>query len=374
MNYPIVFYPKVVMQFCHQYPLPEATSSCATSSQLQETQQFEQPVVLLTPPQPPVVLPVKLLWLIWVFWLYGAIVLPLLAISWGWLWWEMLLIVAAYSCLIAAAYSYVFGCRQKLLSRYKQQVLEYNQQNILSQQEISQQKRLSQQEILSQQETLSNKQQEFSSFKLGKEGLQTVFKSVKIDLQHRNRSLKDLMSLRVSPNGTSQARQGVSEQRFLQYLQQYFEEVVQAAEFKIPSSQRSYSADFTVIHTPSGLGIDVEIDEPYAGKSKKPTHCCDADSDMRRNQLFLEWNWIVVRFTEKQVVQAPLSCCKFLAIAIAFVTGDRSYLKQLETEPDLLSVKPWTTREARAMAKSNYRLTYLSGFGVGSACNRVSKF
>lgn len=379
MNYPIVFYPKVVMQFCHQYPLPEATSSCATSSQLQETQQFEQPVVLLTPPQPPVVLPVKLLWLIWVFWLYGAHALGLLAISWGWLWWEVLLVVAAYSCLIAAAYSYVFGCRQKLLSRYKQQVLEYNQQEMLSQQEIlSQQKRLSQQETLSQQkslsqqEMLSNKQQEFPNFKLGKEGLQTSFKSAKLELDSRNRSLKDLMSLRVSPNGISQARQGVSEQRFLQYLQQYFEEVVQAAEFKIPSSQRSYSADFTVIHTPSGLGIDVEIDEPYAGKSKKPTHCCDADSDMRRNQLFLEWNWIVVRFTEKQVVQAPLSCCKFLAQAIAFVTGDRSYLKQLETEPDLLSVKPWTTREARAMAKRNYRLTYLPGFGVGSVCDRLS--
>ena len=379
MNYPIVFYPKVVMQFCHQYPLPEVTSSCATSSQLQETQQFGQPVVLLTPPQPPVVLPVKLLWLIWVFWLYGAIALPLLAISWGWLWWEMLLIVAAYSCLIAAAYSYVFGCRQKLLSRYKHQVLEYKQQEMLSQQEIlSQQKRLFQQETLSQQkrlsqqEMLSNKQQEFPSFKLGKEWLHTVFKSVKIDLHHRNRSLKNLMSLRVSSNGISQAQQGVSEERFLQYLQRYFEEVVQAAEFKIPSSQRSYSADFTVIHTPSGLGIDVEIDEPYAGKSKKPTHCCDADSDMRRNQLFLEWNWIVVRFTEKQVVQAPLSCCKFLAQAIAFVTGDRSYLRQLETQPDLLSVKPWTTREARAMAKSNYRLTYLSGFGVGSACDRLS--
>lgn len=369
MNYPIVFYPKVVMQFCQQYPLPEATSSCATSSQLQETQQFEQPVVLLTPPQPPVVLPVKLLWLIWVFWLYGAIALGLLAISWGWLWWEMLLVVAAYSCLIAAAYGYVFARRQKLLSRYKQQVLEYKQQEMLSQQEI-----LSQQKRLFQQETLSNKQQEFSSFKSGKEELQTVFKSAKIDLHHRNRSFKDLMSLRVTPNGISQARQGVSEQRFLQYLQQYFEEVVQAAEFKIPLSQRSYSADFIVIHTLSGLGIDVEIDEPYAGKSKKPTHCCDADRDMRRNQLFLEWNWIVVRFTEKQVVQAPLSCCKFLAQAIAFVTGDRSYLKQLETEPDLLSVKPWTTREARAMAKSNYRLTYLSGFGVGSACNRVSKF
>ena len=248
------------------------------------------------PPQPPVVLPVKWLWLIWVFWLYGAIALGLLAISWGWLWWEVLLVVAAYSCLIAAAYRYVFGCRQKLLSRYKQQVLEYKQQNILSHQPL-----------------YSNKQQEFSSFKVKKQGLQTGLKSSKLELDSRNRLLKDLMSLRVSSTGISQARQGVSEERFMQYLQQYFQEVVQAAEFKIPSSGRSYSADFTVIHTPSGIGIDVEIDEPYAGKSKKPTHCCDADRDMRRNQLFLEWNWIVVRFTEKQVVQAPLSCCKFLS-------------------------------------------------------------
>ncbi|NJK65201.1 MAG: hypothetical protein HC941_00505 [Microcoleus sp. SU_5_3] len=202
--------------------------------------------------------------------------------------------------------------------------------------------------------------------------MQTISQTVKIDLQHRNRSLKDLMSLRVSSTGISQARQGVSEERFLQYLQRYFEKVVQAAEFKIPSSRRSYSADFIVIHTLSGLGIDVEIDEPYAGKSKKPTHCCDADSDLRRNQLFLEWNWIVVRFTEKQAVQAPLSCCKFVARAIAEVTGDRSFLEQLKTEPDLLSVKPWTTREARAMAKSNYRLTYLGKFGADSVCDRVS--
>jgi hypothetical protein len=128
-----------------------------------------------------VVLPVKLLWLIWVFWLYGAIALRLLAISWGWLWWEMLLVVAAYSCLIAAAYRYVFGCRQKLLSRYKQQVLEYNQQNILSYQHL-----------------YSNKQQEFSSFKVKKQGLQTGLKSAKIELDSRNRALKDLMSLRVS--------------------------------------------------------------------------------------------------------------------------------------------------------------------------------
>ena len=349
MSYPIILYPKLIRQFCHQYPLPEVSSSCATSSPIQETQQFEQSVVLSQPPQPPVVLPVKLLWLIWVFWLYGAIALGLLTIAWGWLWWELLLVVTAYSCLIGAAYSYVFSCRQKLLSRYKQQVIEYKEQEILS-----------------------KRQQEVSSFKLGRERLQTVSKSVRNDLQYRNRLLKELMSLRVSSTGISQAQQGVSEEKFLLSLQRYFKGVVQGAEFEIPSSRRSYSADFIVMHTPSGIGIDVEIDEPYAGKSKKPTHCCDVDRDIRRNQLFLEWNWIVVRFTEKQVVQAPLSCCKFIALAIAEVTGDRSFLEQLETEPDLLSVKPWTTREARAMAKSNYRLTYLPEFGADSVGDRLS--
>ncbi|MCW6052838.1 hypothetical protein K4039_22875 [Lyngbya sp. CCAP 1446/10] len=351
MSYPIILYPKLIIEFCHQYPLPEVSSSCATSSPIQETQEFGQSVVLSQPPQPPVVLPVKLLWLIWLFWLYGAIALGLLTIAWGLLWWELLLVVTAYSCLIGAAYSYVFGCRQKLLSRYKQQVIEYKEQEILS-----------------------KRQQEVSSCKLGRERLQTVSKSVRNDLQYRNRLLKDLMSLRVSSTGISQAQQGVSEEKFLLSLQRYFEGVLQGAEFEIPLSRRSYSADFTVIHTPSGIGIDVEIDEPYAGKSKKPTHCCDVDRDLRRNQLFLEWNWIVVRFTEKQVVQAPLSCCKFIALAIAEVTGDRSFLEPLKTEPDLLSVKPWTTREARAMAKSNYRLTYLPEFGADSVGDLVSKF
>lgn len=180
-----------------------------------------------------------------------------------------------------------------------------------------------------------------------------------IDSKSRCQLLSDLMSNRVNPIGHSQARQGVSEGEFLRYLQCYFPSTLQGIQFKIPMSKKSYSADFTIVHSMSGIGIDVEVDEPYAGLSLKATHCWDEDTDCRRNQLFNEWGWIVVRFTERQVVQAPLSCCKFIAMVIAQVTGDRSYLELLESQPDLLPVKPWTTKEAKQMAKQRYRQSYL---------------
>jgi hypothetical protein len=67
----------------------------------------------------------------------------------------------------------------------------------------------------------------------------------------------------------------------------------------------------------------------------------------------------VVRFSERQVVEAPRSCCKVIAQVIFEITGDRRYLQQLEGEPELLPERPWTVREARRKARSNYRLQYL---------------
>ncbi len=244
---------------------------------------------------------------------------------------ELLLLVSAYSCLMAGAYTYLLGYRGKLLYQYRQQVSEY-QMKLATYQK---------QQIISENPPEIKTQESLINIKL------------------RYQLLSDLMSNRVSPIGHSQARQGVSEEEFMRYLQCYFTTTVQGVQFKIPMSKKSYSADFTIVHNISGISIDVEVDEPYAGLSLKPTHCWDEDSDCRRNQLFNEWGWIVVRFTERQVVQAPLSCCKFIAMVIAQVTGDRSYLELLESQPDLLPVKPWTSKEARQMAKQRYRQTYL---------------
>ncbi len=178
-------------------------------------------------------------------------------------------------------------------------------------------------------------------------------------LKKRNKVLSKLLIKKAQPIGISEARQGVSEAKFLEYLKRYFSQVTQAAEFPIPESKRNYSADFLIVHSATGLGIDCEIDEPYALRSKQPTHCLNKPEDYWRNHFFLERGWIVVRFTERQVVEAPLSCCKAIANVIADVTGDKSYLEQLESVPDLLPYKAWTTSEAKKMAKKDYRLSYL---------------
>lgn len=161
------------------------------------------------------------------------------------------------------------------------------------------------------------------------------------------------------PIGKSQAKQGISEVFFLEHLKTYFPVVRQGEEFSLPNFHHNYSADFIIIHSPTGLGINCEVDEPYTLKSKKPTHCINQPQDRNRNLFFLNSGWIVVRFSEKQVIKAPRSCCKVIAEVIAKVTGDRESLMSLENEPNLLPEKGWTVKEAKLKARKNYRLSYL---------------
>ncbi|AVH68383.1 hypothetical protein [Nostoc sp. 'Peltigera membranacea cyanobiont' N6] len=169
----------------------------------------------------------------------------------------------------------------------------------------------------------------------------------------------------ASPDGNGTAKQGVSEKEFFRHLLCTFIEnlICQAVEFEIPGSSRRYSADFILYHQSSGLALDIEIDEPYTGDTGKPHHCIDVDDDKIRNRFFLERNWGVVRFAEVQVVRHPWSCCKAIAQIIARLTGDDSVFILLQRLADVPLQKQWTKREARLMAKNNYRQSYLPKMG-----------
>jgi hypothetical protein len=164
------------------------------------------------------------------------------------------------------------------------------------------------------------------------------------------------------PLTSCQVQQGVSEKSFFRYLLSYFANqiVCQSIPLQISGSNRHYWADFIIYHQNSGLALDIEIDEPYVGNTGKPHHCLDFDKDIRRNRFFLQRNWIIIRFAEIQVVNHPLSCCKVIAQTIAKITGDKSSLLILDSLPDLPLQKRWTNKEARQMAKNNYRQFYLS--------------
>ncbi len=165
----------------------------------------------------------------------------------------------------------------------------------------------------------------------------------------------------LQPANKSDAPTGVSEKAFYQILRRLFGSVTQGMAFDNPEFSYPYSADFILIHE-SGLSIDIEIDEPYVGDTKAPHHCVDQGKDEIRNKFFTSNNWVVIRFSEKQVVKYPYSCCKFIALVLARVAGDLTYFKQLGEIADLACEPMWNIKQAKKWAKANYRKTYLPAY------------
>ncbi len=164
----------------------------------------------------------------------------------------------------------------------------------------------------------------------------------------------------LQPDGVTDAPIGASERAFGQVLETFFPGRVKAQlRLPIPNWDGAYSTDFTISFPEIGIWIDVEIDEPYDYKTGNPTHCSDDERDRNRNSFFLKNNWIVVRFSEEQVVRYPESCCKEIALVIRRVTGIEKYVHDLADATSLAISPMWTSRQAKKMAKAKIRDRYL---------------
>jgi len=118
----------------------------------------------------------------------------------------------------------------------------------------------------------------------------------------------------------------------------------------------SYDPDFAYLDKTTGLRIDIEVDEPYTHQTGEPIHY--RGKDERRNSFFLARGWLVIRFSERQVVLSPNRCCKTIAQVIAELTGDSSVLNPFTTISDLEPVPQWTYEEALDMSRCKHRDQY----------------
>jgi hypothetical protein len=156
------------------------------------------------------------------------------------------------------------------------------------------------------------------------------------------------------------SRKGFLENSFCKdFLLKYFEPFIfDNLSFFIKSSR--YEPDFAYIDIGNNIFLDIEIDEPYEGISRKPIHYIlnNEPVDYYRNVGFVERGWIVVRFSEKQIKEQPIQCCKFLYKLIKSVSNKN--IQDLERIEDIKREKMWTEYEAKRMAKENVRETYLN--------------
>ena len=145
-------------------------------------------------------------------------------------------------------------------------------------------------------------------------------------------------------------KRGSSEIKFLSYLIKEFGNEIKVDGI-VSFNKKLYQPDFVYISKDTGLCIDIEIDEPYTFANKEPIHFDDIDKE--RNNAFLDNNWCVVRFSEKQISQGPRTCVMFLKELI-----DMLLLKRIDFEVPINFEEKWSYEKALVMADNDYRLSY----------------
>lgn len=166
-------------------------------------------------------------------------------------------------------------------------------------------------------------------------------------------------------------KSGASEKMFATYLLQYFYNLVSIDECLVCENRMVYP-DF-IIRCEQFI-LAMEVDEPYSLADMQPIHFSkqfinpvslrvfDSTSDADNEYHYKENNWCIIRFTENQIANNPVACCKYIADVMVKLAGvnDISELTKKETtnfkdiEP-LTEENTWTEEEAYTFIEQNYR-------------------
>ena len=119
----------------------------------------------------------------------------------------------------------------------------------------------------------------------------------------------------------------------------------------------AFTPDLAYINVAKGIFIDIEVDEPYAGFEKLPTHykVGNGTVDDRRNLSFTERGWIALRFSEKQIVEQCDSCLKYVYEVIRRMDTSVAVPNALVKAPALKGMEMWTLDEAKEYIRDRYR-------------------
>ncbi len=143
-------------------------------------------------------------------------------------------------------------------------------------------------------------------------------------------------------------------------------EVATDVHLSIPFFNRPYEPDIVLIVRSLNLYIDIEIDEPYDGYYRFPTH--ERDKDDIRDLFFTESGWVVIKFTERQVHLQEQQCIDLIRDVLNSL---KKYV--LEQSSTCESESQWDYQQAVRWQKSNYREKYLGieKFGKQLSLSRI---
>lgn len=174
----------------------------------------------------------------------------------------------------------------------------------------------------------------------------------RIDFVKHQVFLSNLKPISKAVRSNEEGKRGKTELHFLNRLYDKFGSQIKV-DMAPTKDYQFYFPDFTFICEKTGLHIDIEIDEPYSYSEKKPIHHTETNDD-ERNRYFLEQNWCIVRFSEKQIIKEMDNCVSLIEEIVNSIHSKSLDFSTNIVNPD----KRWTYEEALVMIHNNTRNSY----------------
>lgn len=169
-------------------------------------------------------------------------------------------------------------------------------------------------------------------------------------------------------------KKGYKEDDFLIHLNRHFKTAFSVFNDRhIPTENgRPYEPDFVLLSEKDNknIFINIEIDEPYDGWLRTPTHCI-GENDLR-DDFFTKRGWIVIRFAEIQVHREPKKCCAYIAKVIHSI--DSSFNSDLLNEVFPSQVEQWDNLQSKKWSLDKYREKYLGIENFGKRPNVITEY
>lgn len=126
----------------------------------------------------------------------------------------------------------------------------------------------------------------------------------------------------------------------------------------IPNFNKPYEPDIVLFDKSLNLYIDIEIDEPYDGYYRYPTHYINPEDEIKQDNIrdlfFTESGWIVIRFTEKQVHCEAYACIDYIKNVLHSIYN-RAFVNNANCEKE----SQWDYNQCIQWQKIYYREKYL---------------
>lgn len=155
-------------------------------------------------------------------------------------------------------------------------------------------------------------------------------------------------------------QKGYKEKDFYNQLKQNITdiEMTDNVHMVIPNFNKPYEPDIVLFDKNLNLYIDIEIDEPYDGYYRYPTHFINPEDEIKQDNIrdlfFIESGWVVIRFTEKQVHCQAYECIDYVRNVL-----NSLYNRNFVTDTTCNRENQWDYNQCIQWQKIYYRENYL---------------